>query len=552
MNTRLMRLLLCTLALVPVLGRATMLQAQGTITFLEVSLDEETRRADEKLRRYLSQETGAAFVPERPLEYGAVVNRLASWPSDKGYFVARTTPYAFVAAEMLGAQIDGMATYVSSATGGVTYHAYFVVNRESFDRRPELAGIVDHLRGLGRPATFIYHSKFSTSSYFLPALFFRSHGIYNMPGATQYHTAIHSREFGTSSADLVRAVADGRFDLAAVWDGTKARFEEVDSLRVRYGSKVHFIQLPTRVPNDLLIVSANMDSITRGRIQAAIRGMGADQIAEGDFQTWQDINTAPDAREALANLRWLARERPAAVTVDVRRADHGPRISDHLLDAARQAVRLSSTEFVNYDDDFHAHRDYVWTIEHVRDGTLALGSRISGSDVEDQRFRISFNDGEDLTRRIGSLIHSRMHRVRYVWPYRLERPTIVRDVGFSLPAGSPVHVRRVQWLDAQRNYFQQDAEFVARIDHADFFKLELEPNFIAPAEAGFGFDPMSNISYRVILIRPSEEATLFRVLTGAFVLLLLAAAVAAILAVRRGATAAQRHSATAAHRHATP
>jgi hypothetical protein len=94
----------------------------------------------------------------------------------------------------------------------------------------------------------------------------------------------------------------------------------------------------------------------------------------------------------------------------------------------------------------------------------------------------------------------------------------------------------VQWLDTQRNYFQQDAEFVAQVDHADFFKLELAPNFIAPAEAGFGFDPMSNISYRVILVRPAEESTLFRVLTGVFVLLLVAAAAAAIQAVRRGPT----------------
>jgi ABC-type phosphate/phosphonate transport system substrate-binding protein len=511
--------------------------AQSTITFLEVALDEETRQADDKLRRYLGQKTGAAFVSERPLEYSAVVNRLASWRPDKGYFVARTTPYAFVAAEMLGARLDGLATYVSTATGGTTYHAYFVVNRERFTRTPELASVVDHLRTLGRPASFIYHSKFSTSSYFVPALFFRSHGIYNMPEATQYHTAIHSQEYGSSSADLVRAVAENRFDIAAVWDGTKTRFEEIDSLRQRYGSRVHFIRLPTPLPNDLLVVSAAMDSVTRGRIVAAIREMGADEIGEGDFRTWQDINAAPAAREALANLRWLARERPSAVTVDVRRADRGGALPDHLLDAARQAVRLSATEFVNYDDDFHAHRDYVWSVEAVRDGTISLTSRIIGSDTEDQRFWISFGDEEDLARRIANLIHTRMHRVRYVWPYRPERPTVVRDVGFNLPPGSPVRVRRVQWLDAQRNYFQQDAEFDARVASADFFKLELEPHFVAPAQAGFGFDPMSNISYRVVLLRPAAESTLYRVLTGVLVLLLVAAAAAAARAMRQSAAA---------------
>jgi hypothetical protein len=117
-----------------------------------------------------------------------------------------------------------------------------------------------------------------------------------------------------------------------------------------------------------------------------------------------------------------------------------------------------------------------------------------------------------------------------VWPYRPERPTVVRDVAFAMPPGSPVRVRRIHWLDAQRNYFQQDAEFEARVEASDFFKLELGPNFVAPAQAGFGFDPMSNISYRVILIRPATESLLFRGLTVALVLLLAAAAAAAVLA----------------------
>lgn len=517
----------------PLPGRTAAVQAQSTITFLEVALDEDTRRADEKLRRYLSLQTGSAFVAERPLEYGAAVNRLAGWRPERGYFLARTTPYAFVAAEMLGAQMDGLATYVSAATGGTTYHAYFVVNRDRFPLRPELPSVVEYLRTLGRPATFVYHSKFSTSSYFVPALFFRAHGIYNMPESSQHHTAIHTREFGGSSADLVRAVAEGRYDLAAVWDGTRTRFLDTDSLYARYGSRVHFIQLPTPLPNDLLVVSAGMDSVTRNRIEAAIAAMPGDAIGEGDFLSWQDINSAPAAREALANLRWLAREQPPSVTIDVRPADRSAAIPDRLMEAARQAVRLSSTEFVNYDDDFHAHRDYLWTVELVRDGTLSLTSRIVGSDVEDQAFRISYRDAEDLTHRLNTIIHSRLHRVRYVWPYRPERPTVVRDVGFSLQPGSEVRVRRVHWLHAQRNHFQEEAEFAARVAHADFFKLELEPNFIAPAEAGFGFDPMSNISYRVILIRPAAEPAVFRVLTVAFVLLLLLAAAAAARARRR-------------------
>jgi DNA-binding SARP family transcriptional activator/ABC-type phosphate/phosphonate transport system substrate-binding protein/membrane-associated phospholipid phosphatase len=515
--------------------------AQSTITYLEVSLDDETRRADEKLRRYLGARTGSAFVPERPLEYDAVIDRLAGWRPEKGDFLARTTPYAFVAAEMLGAQLDPVATYVSTATDGTTYHSYFVVNRARFPYRPDLASLVDYLQERATPATFVYHSKFSTSSYFVPALFFRSHGIYHMANATQYHTAIHSQQFGTSATDLVRAVADGTYDLAAVWDGTKRRFENVDSLRERYGSRVHFIQLPTPLPNDLLVISASTDSVTRARLEDAIRGMGASEIGEGDFRTWQHIDAAPAAREALANLRWLARERAPAVTVDVLRSDRGEQVTDAVLDAARQAVRLASAEFVNYDGDFHAHRDYVWTIEHVRDGTIALTSRIAGSDVDDQRFQLSYRDEEELTRRIGDLVHSRLHRIRYIWAYRPERPTIIRDIDFELPAGTEVRVRRIHWLDAQRNHFQEDAEFVAHVEHSDFFKFELQqsPGFNADSDDAFGFDPMSNISYRVVLVRNTAEPGFFRVLTVILVLLLAGAAVSAMVAWRRTAAGAE-------------
>ncbi len=530
-GSKLGRLILPGLVLLAAAPEAT---AQEPVTFIEVAMDEETRRADEKLRRFLGREADLVFVSERPLEYGAVINRLANWNLEKGHFLARTTPYAFVAAEMLGADLEILATYVSSATGNTTYHSYFVVNRERFPYAPELTSVVEYLRSLDRPATFVYHNKFSTSSYFLPSLYFRDHGIFNMSGPTEFHTAIHSKKYSDSSSDLIRAVAEGRFDLAAVWDGTKAKFETTDSLFERYGSKVYFIQLPTSLPNDLLVGSAAMDSAGRARLRQAVGAMDEDEIGEGDFMTWRDINDAPDARQALADLRWLARERPAPVTVDVRSASgEGARALDEYLEAGRQAVRLSGTEFVNYDDDFHAHRDYVWTLELIHDGAILLTSRIIGSDIDDQGFQISFKDTEDLTRRIGTLIHSRMHRIRYVWPYRTEHPTVIRDVGFSIPLDAAVKVRRISWLDAQRNYFLEDAEFDAQVGHSDFFKFELYPNFIPTDDGTFGFDPMSNISYRVILVRPAMERPIFRVLTVVFVALLIIAAVAALAGLRK-------------------
>lgn len=507
---------------------------QELITFLEVALDEDTRRADEKLRRLLATEAGLTFVSERPLEYAAVIDRLVKWNPDRGAFLARTTPYVFVAAEILGADMEVVGTYLSRATGSTTYHSYFVVNRGRFQHRPELANIVEYLKAQSKPAVFGYHSKFSTSSYFLPSLYFRDNGIFHMSESMEDRIAIHAREIGESSSDLVKGVASGEFEFAAVYDGTKTRFENTDSLYREYGSKVHFIQLTTPLPNDLLVASASMDSATIARIRETVGSMQNDKIDVGDFLTWRDFNSALIAREALANLRWLARERPAPVTVDVGVSGNRENlVLEEYLEAARQAVRLSGTEFVNYDHDFHAQQDYVWTLIPIHDGAVQLRSRVIGSDIADQEFQISFKDAEDLTRRLCSLIQSRIHRIRYVWPYRTEHPTVIRDVGFSIPEDAIVKVRLISWRDPQRNLFQQGAEFDARVAHADFHKFELTPNFIQADDREFGFSPMSNISYRVILVRPAQESAVFRLLTVVFLLLLIGGAVAAFLELRR-------------------
>ena len=67
--------------------------AQERLDFVTVTLDEETREADEKLMRYLEEEVGLEFS-RREYEYGTVINRLADWDlEDNGEFLARTTPY---------------------------------------------------------------------------------------------------------------------------------------------------------------------------------------------------------------------------------------------------------------------------------------------------------------------------------------------------------------------------------------------------------------------------------------------------------------------------
>jgi len=326
-----------------------------------------------------------------------------------------------------------------------------------------------------------------------------------------------------------------------VWSATKAAFEGTDSLEARYGSKVYFIPLPTVLPNDLLVAPSSLDSATVARIREAIAGMGADAIDEGDFLTWRDLSDEAVAREALANLRSLAREPPAPAIVEVRRAPgSGGTIPDEYLQAARQAIRLAGSEMVNFDPDFHAQQDYVWTLEPLHDGALVLRSHIVGSDIADQEFPLSFRDTEDLTRRIGEVLRTRLHRIRYVWPYRKSPPTVLRDVDFRLPVGSAVRVLTITWLDLRRNYYLQGPEFGAVVAHSDFYKFELTPDFVDANDRGaFGFSPMSNLSYRVVLPRTAHERPMFRVLTVALVLLLLSAGVAGALELRRTISAGE-------------
>jgi ABC-type phosphate/phosphonate transport system substrate-binding protein len=537
------RIRLITGAVLLAAGAPHPAHAQTPLTFVAVSLDAATRRADRKLARYLETTADVVFVNELANEYRTVIDRLSTWKPDQEFYVARVTPYALVAAELLGADLQVLGTYVSRATGNTTYGSYFVVPRQSFPYARDLANVPRFLRETPAPRSFVYHNEFSTSSYFLPALYFRQTGVYDMASSTEQATAIHARQLGTgtaSSTELVRAVARGDADLAAVWSATKAAFEGRDSLEARYGSKVYFIPLPTVLPNDLLVAPASLDSTTVSRIRAAIAAMGPDEIDEGDFLTWRDLSDAPVAREALADLRWLAREPASPAIVEVRRASgSGSDIPDEYLQAARQAIRLAGSEMVNFDPDFHSQQDYVWTLEPLHDGAIVLRSRIVGSDIADQVFPLSFRDAEDLTRRIGEVLRTRLHRIRYVWPYRKSPPTVLRDVDFTLPVGDTVRVRAITWLDLRRNAYLQGQEFGATVAHSDFYKFELAPDFVDATERAFAFSPMSNLSYRVVLPRTAHERPMFRVLTVVLVVLLLGAGLAGALELRRTISAGE-------------
>jgi len=510
--------------------------ADDRIAFVGVALDRETREADRRLQDYLERAAGIRFAPEE-LEYGQVIERLADWDPRGGMVLARTTPYVQVVSEMLGADIEILATYVGAATGSTVYHSYFVVDRNAVRGDPTPTGVISLIAESPQRIRFIHHSVFSTSGFFLPSLHFRANGVFHMPEATESLSAISvTRWPDSSSSALVRAVARGDADLAAVWDGARARFVEggTDPEDLSLGRRVAFVRLPSAIPNDLLVCSRQAPAELKDRIRSAIRNMPADEIAVGDFTRWVDIADASEARAALAHLRWLAREQTAPVTVDVRVAAGARSATTTMADAAKHAIRLSGTEFVLFDEDFYEHIDYVWTLDEIHDGAARLRSSIPGTRIEDQVFPISFRDPQDLTRRIVSLIQGRLHRIRYVWPYSGLQPIVIRDTTLAIPAGRQVPVQRVTWLDQKRNVFRAGPVFPVLVQASSLFTHELDTeDFRLSGGIVADLDPMSNVSYRVYQLRITPPSVFFRVATGALIALLLLAAGAAVMAVRR-------------------
>jgi ABC-type phosphate/phosphonate transport system substrate-binding protein len=516
-------------ALVAVVGTSALV-GQERLSFIGVALDVATRDADRRLIEHVFQKSDIRFAQEE-LEYERMIHRLVNWKSGDGLFLARTTPYVYVVAEMLGANVEPLATYVSAATSRTTYHAYLVVPRKRFPVPPSLGDVVRFIREHRTPARFVFHSQFSTSSFFLPLLFFRSNRIFHMPESTESLSAVTSTlAVDASSSKLVELVARGDAEIAAVWDGTKNAYERASP----GAADVYFVQLPEAIPNDLLVCSGGLDEKRKVRITEAIQSMEPAEINVGDFLTWKGIGEATEARLALANLRWLARERQAPVTVDIAVARGAPPgVTTRLMEAARQAVRLSGTELVLFDGDYHEHIDFAWTLEAVHDGAVVFVSTIPGLDVAPQTFRLSFRDTEDLSRRLVSIVQSRMHRIRYVWPFSGNTPMVMRDIPFALPRDARLTVQSVTWIDPERNSFRAGPVFTAGVRDANYYRYELELADFVRAGGQPSLNPMGNAGYRVILRRPEEQRALFRVLTLVLVVLFTLAGLAALLDLLR-------------------
>jgi ABC-type phosphate/phosphonate transport system substrate-binding protein len=514
-------------------GKPARAQSTARMDFIGVSIDSATSQADRRLAGYLYEHTGTRFAPW-DVEYSQVIKRLVEWRPSEPAFVARVTPYAYVVAELLGANVEPFATYVSATTSRTTYRSYFVVKRSAaFAQAPGLSDLLQFLKT--KRARFIYHNEFSTSSFFVPSLFFRSRDVFNMPEKTDRLTAIDAAKSGDGgSAGLVERVARGEADLAAVWDGVKGRFESDPALAAT-GRQVYFIELPTAIPNDLLVFPSALDVETKKKLKEVIQAMPRDAISVGDFLAWQNLTEATDARLALGDLRHAAHATSARVPVEIQSAkDAGP-AGPALVEAARQAVRLSETEFVVYDADYHNQPDVTWTLEPIHDEAVVLHSTLAGydKDIDEQTFQISFRDADDLTERVVSIIQSQLHRIRYVWSYGGNAPIVLRDNAFALPPGAPVHVQRITWVDPERNRFVGGDEFHSTIARTTFHRYDLAEADFKRTAAGERPDPLSNAAYRVVLLRPPDRAWLFRTLTAVLVALFVLAGVTAAYSLRR-------------------
>ena len=518
--------------------------AQARFVTVEQGPDE--FRADEALAFGLGRTLVGS--PER-LPYEAVIeallddaregNRLAR----AGGVVARVTPYAFVVAEMRGAKIDLLATCQSKSTGRTVTNAFIVVPQSSFPggTPPTLDQLLAHVKALSdanRPARFIYHNKYSTSSYFLPSLLFRARRVFGVSdGDTRpagVTTLLVERSPTSSSgSDLIRAVAaqaDDRETIASVWDGPRVNFAGPTArFFTQGGNRVYFVPLPDDLPCDLLVATRKVSGATKDAITARLPQLQPSDLEapDSDVRLWMPWSgpAAEDARRALSDLRRQAGASTQPVVVDVQSNPLAP-VRGDLLDAARQAIRLAGTELVDRSQyfDYYKKNDIRWELETIHDGAVRLTVRYENFRQDDaevaQQFDVSFQQPGDLTRRLVSLVHSRMYRIRSVWPYNDAAPTVLRDVDFDVAARVPFQL--IQWSEPLRNDYQlAGASGATEIDKDEPFEIRLKN-----VPAFQSLEPMGQRSLRVLLMRVTPQRTLFRVLTVVFVLLLVAAAIA--------------------------
>ncbi len=515
-----------------VIGPGTAVAQQRTpIQFLSVAPDADTRLADQKLLDYLRHKVAITFEKQE-MEYETAIKTLVDWDSGKqGPLLARVTPYAYVVAEMLGADMEIVGTYLNKKSNSVTHGTYFVVHKEfGYEKTEALEDFARHmgnqeaqtndfikiLKQRETPARFIYHSKFSTSSHFLPSLYFKQQGIFSLftqPKGKQKFITIHSLvpDGIATASDLIPIIKGRQADFSAVRESVKNQFDTDPDLK--------FIQLPYSTPNDLLVMVKPFNKLIsqiKDQILETIRKMEATDINEGDILKWEDFNASPKARKSLANLRHMAKTTPHPVVVNIRKSQkENSGIDEKHLEAARQAVRFSGTEMILFDEDYHSAFDVLWTLETRHDRSILLTSTIMDSGLT-QEFSVSYRneDMENLASRISWVIDHKMHRIRYVWPFDDESARVLRDVDFQIPVGQQLKVQKITWTDFNTNEYTVDTPFDVEVTQSDFHSFQLKGKGFPQKEDGkLGFEPLGNVAYRVFLERTPNAGDTYKITT---------------------------------------
>jgi ABC-type phosphate/phosphonate transport system substrate-binding protein len=478
--------------------------------------------ADRKLWEYLGQHLPRPN-PEvaRSLPYADVLRFLLQDPP----FVARTTPYTLIAAEMLGGDFRVLATYARK-NGDTTYRSYLAVNRRAFQERrgtavtpPSLDDVKAYLKALQSqdplPA-FAYHQKLSASSVLLPSFFLRANGLRVTP-------------MKTASVDAsLAAVAQGRAVVTATWD------VGMESARPEIREALYFVELPEALPNDLLVWAnpgGEIGDASERALRKAIAEMPAGQIGGQEIYDWKDIDSeaARPAKEALSLLRSTKPHYspPALVRVQAGDLPNGAKAARReVVIAARRAVRRAIPHFDLFQTGVHKKPDYDWILAETTDGTVILESRLY--DQAPEEIPIPFTDFKDLTQRFLQVMTTRLTQVRYVWPFGDGVPIFINDLSFDLPAKYSVQVQRTVWPDLNGNLWSTEPFSIVKCQ-ADVEKVELPGPY--PADLGtIDPDPFSSFGYRVLITPPPRSDWRLAVLGSIFTFSLLGSGILAVVA----------------------
>ena len=383
-------------------------------------------------------------------------------------------------------------------------------------QKAQIKDFIKVLKQRETPARFVYHNKFSTSSHFLPSLYFKRRSIFSLftqPKGKQKFITIHSLapDGIATPSELIPLIKNKRADFAAIRESVKNRFDTDADLK--------FIKLPYSTPNDFLVMVKPFNKRIKqikDQILETVQRMEATDINEGDILKWEDFNASPKARKALAKLRYMAKTTPHPVVVNIRKSQkENSGIDEKHLEATRQAVRFSGTEMVLFDEDYHSAFDVLWTLETRHDDSILLTSTIMDSGLT-QEFSVSYRIGdmESLASRISWVIDHKMHRIRYIWPFDDETARVLRDVDFQIPVGQQLKVQKITWSDFNTNEYTVDTPFDVEVTQSDFHSFQLKGKGFPLKEDGkFGFEPLGNVAYRVFLERTLNAGDTYKMTT---------------------------------------